>query len=175
MIRFEEILRRLFSLMMRQIMVKKTVLSLILLIVLFQFVPVQRTNPSVEAALQVNPQVSDVLKKACFDCHSHETVWPWYSRIAPVSWLIAHDVNHGRKYINFSAWELMNADDKNFACLQIRDVVEKGDMPLKSYTLLHRRAYLTDADKQLIYTWVDAVTAENDRVDAPLDTSDVQH
>jgi hypothetical protein len=154
---------------------KKTVLSLVLLFILFQFVPVQRTNPSVEADLQVNPPIRAELKKACFDCHSYETIWPWYSRIAPVSWLIANDVKKGREHLNFSSWELMSAEDKNVVFHLIREEVESGGMPLKPYTLLHRNAVLTNADKQMIYAWLDAATEENSRAAIPIETSNAQH
>jgi hypothetical protein len=154
---------------------KKTVLSLVLLFILFQFVPVQRTNPSVEADLQANPPIRALLKKACFDCHSNETVWPWYSRIAPVSWLIAMDVKKGRGHLNFSSWELMSAEDKSFAARLIRHEVESGGMPLKPYTLIHRNAVLTNADKQMIYAWLDAAAEENHHAIIPPETSNAQH
>jgi hypothetical protein len=79
--------------------------------------------------------------RACFDCHSDETVWHWYSNIAPFSWLIQHDVDEGRRRLNFSDWT---------ATRRIRDVAEairRGDMPPLQYRLLHPEARLSDAEK----------------------------
>lgn len=156
-------------------MAKKIALVLVLLFLLFQLVPVLRTNPPVEADLRVPPQVKAVLKNACYDCHSHQTIWLWYSRIAPVSWMIAHDVKEGREHLNFSSWELMDAQAKGFAYQQIRKEVENGEMPLKPYTMLHRNAALTNADKQVIYSWLNTATEENRHVTIPPETSDAQH
>lgn len=136
-------------------MTRRTLISLAFLLLLIQFMPVNRSNPPVQADLQAQSEVKTVFKKACYDCHSNETVWPWYSRIAPASWMIAHHVKEGRGYTNFSTWEALDADTKRYAANEIRKEVEKGRMPLKPYTVLHREAKLTDAEKQLIYAWVE--------------------
>ena len=69
-----------------------------------QFVSMNRTNPPVQADFRGSPEVISVLRRACYDCYSNETVWPWYSRVAPVSWVIARDVHEGRAALNFSTW-----------------------------------------------------------------------
>jgi Haem-binding domain len=70
--------------------------ALIAALVAIQFVPVTTANPPVESDIPTSPEVKTVLRRACYDCHSHETVWPWYSQIAPISWIIARDVHEGR-------------------------------------------------------------------------------
>ena len=80
-------------------------LGLLVMLVAFQFVPVERSNPPVETATAPPPSVEEVLRRACFDCHSHETRWPWYSRVAPASWLVARDVHEARQELNFSDWD----------------------------------------------------------------------
>lgn len=71
---------------------------------LIQFVPVSRHNPPIVTDMPAPPAVKAILKRACYDCHSHETRWPWYTRIAPLSWMIAADVRVGRRVLNFSTW-----------------------------------------------------------------------
>ena len=66
-----------------------------------QLVPVNRTNPPVQGDFRGSAEVVSILRRACYDCHSNETVWPWYSRVAPLSWVIAHDVNEGRAVVEF--------------------------------------------------------------------------
>src|SRR6478672_7737844 len=75
-----------------------------------QIVPVTRVNPPVEGDLTAPADVKAVLRRACYDCHSNETVWPWYSHVAPVSWLVADDVNKGRRHWNFSTWNHLTPD-----------------------------------------------------------------
>ncbi|RMH70096.1 MAG: heme-binding protein [Gemmatimonadetes bacterium] len=118
-----------------------------------QFVPVERTNPVVRADLEAPPGVKSIFKTSCYDCHSHETVWPWYSKIAPVSWLVARDVNHGREYLNFSEWGLMDAEEQIDLAEEIWEEVAEGKMPLAIYLPLHPDAKLNDSQKETIKTW----------------------
>jgi len=83
-----------------------------------------------------------LVKRACFDCHSHETVWPWYSNIAPSSWLVQRDVERGRKKMNFSDWGRRSEDAE-----EIREVILEGEMPLPTYLLMHAEARLTEEEK----------------------------
>src|SRR6185295_2197446 len=85
---------------------------LIIALVLAQFVPVARSNPPERGKPAAPTEVLMVLQRACYDCHSNETVWPWYAQIAPASFLIANDVNEGRKELNFSLWEQYNETRK---------------------------------------------------------------
>ncbi len=140
-------------------MTRRTLISLVVLLLLFQFLPVHRSNPAVQADLQAEPEVKAVFKRACYDCHSHETAWPWYSRIAPASWMIAHHVKEGREYLNFSIWETLDPESRRHAGAEIRKEVEKGKMPLKPYTLLHPQAKLSESDMRLIYAWVESLAA----------------
>src|SRR5450759_4293447 len=83
-----------------------------LILVGIQVVPVDRRNPAVESEVPASPEVRTILHRACYDCHSNETVWPWYSRIAPLSWLIAHDVHEGRDNLNLSTWNRLGAEQQ---------------------------------------------------------------
>ena len=106
-----------------------------------QLVPVARENPQVSREVRWDSEMTrDVAVRSCYDCHSNETRWPWYSRVAPVSWLVAKDVREGREHLNFSTWE-----QPNEGAAEILEVVEDGEMPLRKYTLLHPDARLRDA------------------------------
>jgi Haem-binding domain len=118
-----------------------------------QFVPVRRTNPPVTAEIQAPIDVQAVLERACYDCHSNETRWPWYSRVAPVSWLVAKDVADGRKKMNFSEWGTYHPDRQESKIEEIWEEVSKDEMPLAIYRPLHPEAKLTDADRALIERW----------------------
>jgi hypothetical protein len=132
---------------------------LVVAFALLQFTNPSRTNPPVKNNFPVTntpPQVVTMLRAACYDCHSHETRWPWYSRIAPLSWQIADDVNEGRKNLNLSDWP---NDNPKRAAKKLEDMSEEisyGDMPLKKYTLIHADARLTGGQRKELTNWLDA-------------------
>jgi hypothetical protein len=133
---------------------------LVAVVVLIQFVPVERSNPPETAPLVAPTAVTAVLAQSCFDCHSHRTVWPWYARVAPVSWLVAHDVEEGREHLNFSTWASLSAAEQNELLAEIWEDVSEGEMPPGNYVLLHGEAVLTEADLAALRDWVgDAAAA----------------
>jgi len=129
------------------------------LFVLAQLVPVERTNPPVEQDVAAPAEVDAILRRACYDCHSNETVWPWYARVAPVSWLVVRDTNEGREHLNFSTWNRLSAADRQHAFDEMADEVESGGMPLPIYLPLHPEARLSAADKAAIGAWIRAAGA----------------
>lgn len=144
-------------------MKKKAILGLsglVVVLVILQLIPVGMTNPPADGAMTMpTGETGQVLEAACMDCHSNETVWPWYSRVAPAKFLIADHVNEGRKELNFSTWGQRTPDRQARKLGEIVDLVKEGEMPLWSYTLLHPAARLTDAQRQLIVAWADAERA----------------
>ncbi|MDH5429724.1 MAG: heme-binding domain-containing protein, partial [Nitrospirota bacterium] len=84
--------------------VVRVVVGMAIVLIGIQFIPVNRTNPPMEEEIVALPDVKAILKRACYDCHSNETIWPWYSQVAPASWLLAWDVAEGREELNFSTW-----------------------------------------------------------------------
>jgi hypothetical protein len=132
---------------------KKAVLAAGAAIVAAQFVPLTHSNPPVESDVSAPADVRAVLDRACYDCHSNETVWPWYSYVAPVSWLVAHDVNEGREHVNFSTWGRLDVSKRADVLRKIRDEVGEGHMPPRIYFPMHPEARLTDADKAAIEAW----------------------
>ena len=123
-----------------------------------QLIPYNRnhTNPPIVSEPNWDsPETRAFAERACFDCHSNETSWPWYSNIAPVSWLIQQDVDRGRRYLNFSDWE--NSREKN----EISEVVSGGYMPPSQYLLIHPEAKLTQAEKDAFLAGIKATVAGN--------------
>jgi hypothetical protein len=131
--------------------------ALVLLLLVIQLIPVARTNPPVTADIPTSPEVKAVLKRACYNCHSNETVYPWYSHLAPVSWLIARDVAEGRKKLDFSNWDRYNSKDQNKHIHEIWENVSEGEMPPWYYRLVHREARLSSADQQVLRSWAGAL------------------
>jgi len=117
-----------------------------------QFIPVNRTNPPVTREIKWNaPETKALAQRACFACHSNETVWPAYSYIAPISLRVANHVEEGRGELNFSAWDQPNADFD-----EVRENIERGEMPLKDFLLLHPEARLTAAETQQLIAGLEA-------------------
>jgi hypothetical protein len=132
------------------------------LVVLAQVVPVERANPeinssrTVEAKLEVPPAIDNILNRSCYDCHSQRTVWPWYSRVAPGSWLVAHDVSEARRKLNFSDWASYNQKQAERKLGAICEEVKGGDMPLWYYTPMHPGTKLSEAERQAVCQWAEA-------------------
>ncbi|MGD8375193.1 MAG: heme-binding domain-containing protein [Acidobacteriota bacterium] len=137
---------------MRRIL-KWSLVGVVAALLLIQVVPVERTNPPVEQEVDAPAPVRAILRRSCYDCHSHETVWPWYAHVAPVSWLVARDVRHGRHHVNFSAWNRLDAEERQEAMEEIWEEVSEGEMPLWFYLPLHPDARLSDADRATLRDW----------------------
>ena len=137
--------------MKRKILIAAAAFAVVLIAI--QLVPVNRSNPPVVADFDGPTAVATVLKASCYDCHSYETSWPWYSRVAPVSWLVAHDVEEARDHFNFSLWGNYNGKRQERLADEIWEEVEEGEMPLPVFLLAHPDARLTDADKATIHAW----------------------
>jgi len=130
---------------------KKILLLLIAVLaagfLLIQLVPYGRahTNPPVVAEPNWDsPQTRELAQRACFDCHSNETVWPWYSNIAPISWLLQDHVDEGREKLNFSRW---GTGDEGEEPEEFYESIVEGEMPMASYLITHPEARLTEMEK----------------------------
>ena len=133
--------------------VKYFIIILIVLLFLIQLVPVARTNPPVTSDIEATADVKKIFKRACYDCHSNESSWPWYSKIAPSSWFVINHVNEARDEYNFSTWDENSQGKKSEIIEEIWEEVDEGKMPLWSYLLLHPQAELSTDDKKVIYSW----------------------
>lgn len=135
---------------------KKTLIYIILgglvLFGLIQLIPIDRSSPAVTREPNwSSPQARALVKANCFDCHSNETTWPWYSYVAPVSWLIKFDVVRGRANFNFSEW-----DRKPGNLNEMIENIDRGSMPPLQYTLIHSETRLNTQQKQAL---TDALTS----------------
>lgn len=121
--------------------------------IFIQFITVDRTNPPVTGEIEAPEKVMAILRTSCYDCHSNETKWPWYSYVAPASWLIADDVQVGRGHMNFSEWSGYNTKQKNHKRKECGEEVEEGEMPLWFYIPLHPEANLSEEDTATLLSW----------------------
>ena len=113
-------------------------------------------SKTMRASARLTPEVGAVFERACHDCHSSKTDWPWYSQVAPVSWWLKGHVEDGRRELSFSEWGTYPQRKMARKLREICDQVEAGEMPLKSYLLMHPAAKLSDEDKRLICDWTAA-------------------
>ncbi|MCU1337639.1 MAG: putative cytochrome c [Bryobacterales bacterium] len=116
--------------------------------ILIQLIPFGHTHtnpPKTKEPAWNSPETRELIQRACFDCHSNETVWPWYSRVAPVSWLVQSDVDDGRSRLNFSEWDRSQPHAKDVA-----QQMKQNDMPPWFYLPMHPAAKLTGAETQAL-------------------------
>jgi len=126
------------------------------LFLLIQLIPYghQHTNLAVvQEPKWDTPQIRELTQRACFDCHSNETIWPWYSNVAPVSWLVQRDVEEGRRFLNFSDWGRVREP------YEIIEAVSEGKMPPSQYLIMHPEARLTQAEKGALVSGLQATIA----------------
>jgi len=126
---------------------------LIVVLIVIQFVPIEQTNPPVESDVPAPSELKAVLRRSCYDCHSNETRWLWYARVAPVSWLIANDVKEGRREVNFSVWNQFTGTRRARKFKEIVEQVEQNKMPQWYYLIMHPEAKLSAGDKEMIIRW----------------------
>lgn len=138
---------------------KLTALTFALIFVALQFVRAGKTNRpidqtrSIESHARVTPEVNSIFERACKDCHSNQTDWPWYAQVAPVSWYVAEHVNHGRREMNFSEWSTYDREQADWLLGAMCMTAERGRMPLPSYTRMHHAARLSPDDVQTLCAW----------------------
>lgn len=137
---------------------RRMIVGVVVALGIAQAIPVERTNPPVRSEVDAPAAVGAILRQACYDCHSHETRWPWYSKVAPVSWMVTRHVKTGRGDLNFSDWPRLDFEEQEHALKDIQEQVSKGKMPLRSYTWLHREARLSDAQRATLLAWARAGT-----------------
>lgn len=142
----------------------KKALKILFLLVVLAFAAVQFYRPNtltapvvqaetLEATAEVPENVRLVLTRSCNDCHTNQTVYPWYSRVTPVNWLLAHHIEEGRRELNFSVWNTYNAKKKAHKFDEICDQVIGGEMPHNQYLWMHGDAKLSNEDKRLLCDW----------------------
>lgn len=133
---------------------------LLIALIVIQFKRIDKSNPPVVESLdfitiESPPQdVTTMFKGACYDCHSHETQYPWYTDIAPLSFWIKGHIDHGRENLNFSEWGTLQEREQLHLLEECEDMIKKEWMPLGSYARMHSKAKLTQEDRQLLIDWI---------------------
>ncbi len=126
----------------------------IVILVALQFKTVDRSNPLIQSDIGTSAEIKEILRRACYDCHSNETKWPWYSYVAPMSWFVAGHVDDARGHLNYSEWPAFDLEEQEHLFEEMWEMLSEGEMPLKSYTLIHRDARLTDGERDVLLEWV---------------------
>ena len=122
-------------------------------LIVIQFIPVKRTNPGSISEINAPADVKAIFRNSCYDCHSNETIWPWYSYVAPASWLLVSDVNEGRENLNFSNWGNLDRSKQTKLREEIWEEIREERMPLWQYRILHPGSKLSQEQKNLIRNW----------------------
>jgi hypothetical protein len=132
-----------------------------------QFYRPARTNETidpgrtVESLVGVTPAITAIFERSCRDCHSERTEWPWYSNVAPVSWFVIDHVTHGRSHLNLSRWDQYDRAEASRLLEETCKLVRAGEMPLPSYTWIHRAARLSPTDADAICRWSETARARS--------------
>ena len=132
---------------------KRIIIALAAVVIGIQLIPVKRINPAVVSDFDGPSEVKAILQSSCYDCHSNETEWPWYSHVAPMSWLVAHDVKDGREHLNFSNWEPLK--DIVWIRTQIYNMAANGQMPPTPYLTMHSDTKVTDEELVVLKKWAE--------------------
>ena len=145
-------------------MVKQIAIGFIALLVIIQFIRIDKTNPAVvienDFIVQTNPpeHIQTILKTSCYDCHSNESTYPWYTNVAPISWWVKQHINEAREELNFSEWGTFNAKRQKHKLEECFEMIQEGEMPLPSYLIVHSEAKLTT--KNELVAWFKAEKAK---------------
>ncbi len=119
-----------------------------------QYIEVDRTNPPVKADLEAPMEIKNIFRTSCYDCHSNQTRWAWYSKVAPISWMIVDDVNEGRKLLNFSEWGTLFSEKREELKKKIWEELTADEMPPGNYIYLHPGASLEIIQKNTLKKWL---------------------
>ena len=140
-------------------MKRKIIYILLAVLVIIQFIrPAKNQSDSISdkdisTVYTVPAEVSGILKKACNDCHSNNTNYPWYSNVQPITWWLQHHVDEGKGELDFSSFAAYSAKKQHHKLEEIIEQVKEGEMPLNSYTWIHKDAVLTEAEKLSLSSW----------------------
>lgn len=141
-------------------MKKSTILySIAAIFIIIQFFQIDRSTPEIspqhDFIQTMNPpaDIVNLLKVACYDCHSYQTTYPWYSNINPVGWWLKKHINEGRKHLNFSEWATFPTGKKDHKLEECYEEIQEGEMPLNSYTWTHADARLSAEQRNLLVQW----------------------
>lgn len=138
---------------------KNAFIIIVALIMGMQLFQIDKTNPPIDKSLEIDTpaKIKSILKRACYDCHSNETKWPWYSSIAPMSWTINSHVNDGRAWVNFSIWKNYSEEEKTQKLKETYRAIYAA-MPIGSYVYFHPKANLSMDERKVVRDWIRTIT-----------------
>jgi uncharacterized membrane protein len=143
-------------------MIKKILIGLLIALVVIQFIRPERnlsgdTKNDISTKYPMPDSVKAIVTKACADCHSNKTAYPWYASIQPLSFWLADHVNEGKSEMNFNEFASYRIAKQNHKLEEVIEQVKEGEMPLKSYTLIHKEADLTEAERVILTKWCQSI------------------
>lgn len=144
---------------MKKLSFKNILIGLAVVVIVIQFIPMQKNEGQawgandITTVVQTSPEVKQLLEVACNDCHSNSTVYPWYTKVQPFGFWINHHVTDGVRHLNFSEFATYKTKRKLHKLDEVVEMMEEGEMPLSSYTLIHKNAVLSKAQVQLVVDW----------------------
>lgn len=147
-------------------MKKKILIGVVVILVIMQFFRIDKTVPPHDDATDiinmtgVDAETAGLLKAACYDCHSYDTKYPWYTNVAPLSFWIKGHIKGGRQKLNFAEWASYDTDKQRHKIEESIEEIQEKHMPLKSYTWLHPEGKLTDEQNEKLMTWMKSVKAQ---------------
>lgn len=148
---------------------KKILVVILVVFIILQFFPIDKTNPAPTPGMdfltikKTSPETAEMIRTSCYDCHSNETAYPWYSNFAPASWFLKNHINEGRKHLNFSTFATYEPKRQLHKLEECIEMVEKKEMPLESYFVGHQDAKLTDEQRKLLIDYFKREKAETER------------
>ncbi len=149
---------------------KKILLVFLIVFIAIQFIqPARNTNGQVlptdiSKIVSVPENVQNILRTACYDCHSNNTNYPWYNYVQPAAWMLANHIKHGKKDLNFSDFGSYPARKQQSKLKAIASQIKDGEMPLYSYTIIHKNARLSKEEKSLIIDWAQNAKDSLDKI-----------
>jgi hypothetical protein len=148
---------------------KKILTVLLVAFIIIQFFPIDKTNPAPTPGMDflkiknTPPEVAKIINSSCYDCHSNETKYPWYSNFAPASWFLKNHINEGRKHLNFSTFAMYDPKIQAQKLQECIEMLEKKEMPLESYFIGHQEAKLTDEQRKILIDYFKREKKETER------------
>lgn len=137
-------------------MKKKILIALLVILIIIQFFRIDKNTPEINimddfiTITQPSDSVKLILNNACYDCHSYNTNYPWYSNVAPFSWLIGNHIEDGRRHLNFAIWGSYENKKQEHKLEECIEEIQKGEMPIKSYTWIHPESNLSEKEQKLL-------------------------
>lgn len=139
---------------------RKILVPIVLILGIIQFIPHEHPTATADASDMIvveNAEVKSILDKACMDCHSDNTTYPWYAEITPVNMWIDGHIEHGREHLNYSEWNSLSEEDRRHAIKETIEVVHEKEMPMLFYWLIHWDAKLTDAERETLVDYFESI------------------